>query len=183
MLNALQHRDEAVVVLGWDGIEFVIVATCAVQREAQPDPPQRDDTIGRVDRKEFGRIRAAQADRGADAPREDVVFVSITDGEENQSREFTLEAVRALIAECETAGWTFVFLSAALDAYGDALRLGLGDDKIQAFDADALGSQMAFASASHNMSALRRKKRLGLDTSADVFFEDGKPAEKRRKGE
>jgi len=127
----------------------------------------------------IGRVRAEAA--GTDS-KADVVFVSITDGEENQSREFTLERVRQLITECEAAGWTFVFLSAALDAYGDAERFGLRHGNIQAFDADGVGSQMAFASTAYNLSLLREKKRRGVDTSNDVFFEDGKPAEKRRKG-
>jgi Mg-chelatase subunit ChlD len=113
-------------------------------------------------------------------PQEDIVFVSITDGEENQSREYTLEQVRNLIAEREAAGWTFVFLSAALDAYGDATKLGIKAGSIQAFMADKGGVDMAMESVSYQMREFREKKRSGIAAEKEDFFGPEKPAEKDR---
>jgi hypothetical protein len=48
------------------------------------------------------------------------VFVSITDGAEDESTEFTRDAVRKMITERQARGWTFVFLSASLEAYEEA---------------------------------------------------------------
>src|SRR4051794_4229892 len=87
------------------------------------------------------RIKAA-------APKqpENVVVVTITDGLENASQEFSREAVRKLVAEREEAGWMFVFLSAGLDAYGEAGSIGYADGSVQAWAPDAEGAKLAFAS-------------------------------------
>lgn len=132
----------------------------------------------------IGRARVEQAARVATGlPAENVLFVTITDGEENQSREYTLDRIRTLVAECEAAGWTFVYLSAALDAYGDAMRFGVGQGNIQSFSADGGGTALAFASVSDNMRSFRDKKRRRLDTSHDEFFEDKRAEDDRRRKE
>src|SRR5215471_4076877 len=63
----------------------------------------------------------------ADQPRVDkVVTVIMTDGEENSSREWTHDAVRALIEQKEKEGnWTFVFLGAGLDAWHQGRSYGV----------------------------------------------------------
>ncbi len=114
-------------------------------------------------------------------PKEDIIFVSITDGEENQSRQYTLEQVRTLIADREAAGWAFVFLSAALDAYGDATKLGIRAGSVQAFMNDADGMQAAMSSVAEKMGGFRDKKRAGLAAEMDDFFGTDKPAEDDRK--
>jgi len=54
------------------------------------------------------------------------VVVIMTDGEENSSREWTLQAIRELIRSKEAAGnWTFVFLGANLDACTQGYTLGV----------------------------------------------------------
>ena len=54
------------------------------------------------------------------------ITVIMTDGEENSSREWTLQAVRELIRSKEAAGnWTFVFLGANLDAFAQGANLGV----------------------------------------------------------
>jgi Mg-chelatase subunit ChlD len=103
---------------------------------------------------------------------EEIVFVTITDGEENDSSEFTLAKIQKLIKKCEKDGWTFVFLSAALDAYGDAQGMGMKAGNIQAFSASADGANLAFTSLSGNISRIREMKRMGVDTrDVDVFEE------------
>jgi hypothetical protein len=54
------------------------------------------------------------------------ITVIMTDGEENSSREWTLQAIRELIRSKEAAGnWTFVFLGANLDAVAQGTNLGV----------------------------------------------------------
>ena len=68
--------------------------------------------VGHVERE------AADADR--------VVIVVITDGQENASREMTKDAVRAMVQAKEATGtWTFVYLSASLEAFGDGAAAGI----------------------------------------------------------
>ena len=104
----------------------------------------------------------------------DVVFVTITDGEENESTEFTLQQLRQLTANCENEGWTFVYLSAGIDAYGDAGDLGVNSGRARAFKADKGGADAMFSNLSSSMLTLRDKKRRGLDTRTDDFFDDSK---------
>ena len=55
-----------------------------------------------------------------------IITVIMTDGEENSSREWTMQAVRELIRAKEAAGnWTFVFLGANLDAFTQGTSLGV----------------------------------------------------------
>jgi Mg-chelatase subunit ChlD len=121
----------------------------------------------------IAKIRERQAlDSRRPDEKDEIVFVTITDGEENQSREYTLAQTREMIANCEKDGWTFVFLSAGLDAYGEAHGMGVSSGKTRAFRATKDGTEMAFSALSMNMSALRDKKRRNLDTSNDDFFDD-----------
>lgn len=57
-------------------------------------------------------------------PAEEILFVTITDGQENQSREFRRSDILAMVDERRTRGWDFVFLSADLGAFGDAHDMG-----------------------------------------------------------
>lgn len=114
-------------------------------------------------------------------PEEDVVFVTITDGEENQSSDFTLTQIREMIQECEAKGWTFVFLSAALDAYGDASRMGMKRGNIQAFSATGDGADLAFTSLSASVKKLRAEKRAGTWKDEADFFEEKIAEDERRK--
>ena len=57
------------------------------------------------------------------------MFVIITDGEENSSREHSAEKVKAMIEEGKTYGWEFVFLGANIDAVETAGRFGISADR------------------------------------------------------
>ena len=129
----------------------------------------------------IGRARVEAAAREATGlPKQDILFVSITDGEENESCEYSLSQIKKLFKECEKAGWTFVFVSAALDAYGDAQRIGVKHGNIQAFDKSAHGTRLAFQSLSAKTSEFRNKKRDLLAAEDDDFFGSDKPAEDDR---
>ena len=124
-----------------------------------------------------------RVDNGLEA--EDIVFVTITDGEENSSEEFSLRTISNLIAQCEELGWVFVFLSAALDAYDDPSVMGVKHGNIQAFESSADGAERAFRSLSMNLTTLRDKKRRGTFRTEENFFE-AKEAEdelRRKRGE
>ena len=132
------------------------------------------DATGRL----IGKARADQVARQtAGLPAEDVVFVTVTDGAENQSCEYSLQQVKDLISLCEANGWTFVYLSAALDAYADAGSLGMHAGSTQSFSHSTDGVQKGMASMSRNMSNMREKKRQMIANDPALFFETGKDAE------
>ena len=55
-----------------------------------------------------------------------VLTVIITDGQENASREFTRESIKALIADKEkNEHWTFAFLGANIDSYAVGGSIGV----------------------------------------------------------
>lgn len=54
------------------------------------------------------------------------VFLTIlTDGEENESTEFTLAAIKSLIEQRTTQGWTITFMGVDIDAYAAGARYGV----------------------------------------------------------
>ncbi len=55
-----------------------------------------------------------------------VIFVIMTDGLENASKEYNLEAVRALVRKHEDEdNWQFIFLGANMDAYQTGIDYGI----------------------------------------------------------
>ncbi len=114
-------------------------------------------------------------------PPENILFVSITDGAENDSHIFSGDRIRSMIKECESHGWTFVFLSADLDTYAGARLLGVKQGSTQAFSADSEGVHTAMYSISMKTREFRDKKRTGLAAEKDDFFGVDKPAEEIRR--
>ncbi len=129
------------------------------------------------------RARQRERDRAARGlPAEHVVVTTITDGHENASTQRTIADIRRKVAKRERSGWTFAFLSAALDAYGEARSLGYRDGNIQSFAADDQGVALAFSSLSQGTANLRVQRRSGsADDAGEVWGED-KPAESDRSG-
>ncbi len=91
-------------------------------------------------------------------PPEQILFVTLTDGEENQSRLYTLAGIRERIAERTANGWTFLFLSAGPDAYGEAQRMGIAQDRTVSFCADSEGTHSAMEHISRSTLQFRRER-------------------------
>lgn len=73
------------------------------------------DALGRT-------INRIQAEAGED----NVLFVTLTDGQENSSSEFTQDAARKLIKEREAKGWTFAYIGVGVDGWQGAAALSHG---------------------------------------------------------
>lgn len=111
---------------------------------------------------------------------EDITFVTITDGEENQSREYSRDVIAKLVADKQAEGWSFVFLGAGLDAYAEAHAMGYDGRSVQAFAPDALGADLSFASMSAAVSRKRGRIRRGESFENRDFWEGDKAAEADR---
>lgn len=114
------------------------------------------------------RARArARARAEAHQPSEDIVVVTITDGHENHSRQWSRAALVAQVQALELAGWEFLFLSAGLDAYADAAGMGYDRARVARWEATPDGADVAFsalsrATTSHRLAEpARRRGRLG----------------------
>ncbi|MBA2609937.1 MAG: hypothetical protein H0U92_13430 [Actinobacteria bacterium] len=117
---------------------------------------------------------SARANALADAgdPAEQILFVTFTDGEENQSRSVSRRDLFDLIAVKKEFGWTFAFLGAGMDAYADSTAVGYAHGSVQAFAPDGAGAGEAFASLSRSTASLRDKVRRQEPVAPDQFFED-----------
>lgn len=77
------------------------------------------------------------------------LFVIITDGMENASKEFTKENIQALIKEKESKGWVFSYLGVGKDAWGGNRAMGISDSHSMNSSRAGMGaSVMCLASAS-----------------------------------
>lgn len=92
-----------------------------------------------------------------------VVFVIITDGEENSSREFDYSRVRRLIEQ--HAEWQFLYLSSSLRAMDDASRMGIARDASIAMPTDGQGMRDAWSTSSASI----REYRSGVRQRAHIY--------------
>jgi uncharacterized protein YegL len=89
----------------------------------------------------------------------DVVFVIITDGHENASREYKRDAVMKMIEDLEkNKGWYFLFLGANQDAIKAGGDIGISMNKSFTYSANGEGTANAFASFSSNITNYRSSK-------------------------
>lgn len=99
------------------------------------------DAIGRT----INKIINVQKHTVDDYRAEKVMFVIITDGEENSSREYTADKIRALIErQKEKKAWEFIFLGANIDAVATAARYGISADRAVDYLADSKGTSYNF---------------------------------------
>jgi uncharacterized protein YegL len=110
-------------------------------------------------------------------PREEIVFVTFTDGLENASQEYNRSQIFELIRKREQAGWSFIYLGANQDAYAESAQLGYASGSVQNFVSDALGTRLAFSSTSGSLSRRRRKIAEGAAFDRADLFEGDKPAD------
>lgn len=110
------------------------------------------DAIGKT----IHKIGNAQKHTADDYRAEKVMFVIITDGLENSSREYSAEKVRAQIERQKTRyGWEFIFLGANIDAVQTAGRFGIAPDRAIDYLADSEGTELNFRVMSRAAASFR----------------------------
>lgn len=111
------------------------------------------DAIGRT----VNKLAGVQMSTAEEYRAEKVMFVIITDGEENSSTEYSAERVRAMIEhEKEKYGWEFVFLGANIDAVQTAGRFGISADRAVDYVPDSAGTTLNFAMMSEAVAQYRQ---------------------------
>lgn len=109
------------------------------------------DAIGNTVNAAIQRI-----DKLDEKERPDKVFVVIiTDGEENSSREHTLDTIKAMVEKQKEAKWDFVFIGANIDAFAAGGSFGVTKGATLQYDATSKGTRAAYASLSGGMTKSR----------------------------
>lgn len=124
------------------------------------------------------KIGNAQKHTANDYRAEKVMFVIITDGEENSSREYSAEKVKAQIDRQKTKyGWEFIFLGANIDAVETAGRFGIAPDRAIDYLADSEGTQLNYKVVAQAVATFREAGKVD-----EACFEEIRKDVKRRGG-
>ena len=93
--------------------------------------------------------------RKEDVP-SNTVFVIITDGYENASREFTHARLKSLVeSKKEKEKWEFLFIGANIDAAATAESIGIARNRAANYKADSVGTGVVFESVAAPIMACR----------------------------
>jgi Uncharacterized protein encoded in toxicity protection region of plasmid R478, contains von Willebrand factor (vWF) domain len=109
------------------------------------------------------KIRNVQKQTAEEFRAEKVIFVIITDGQENSSREYKYADIKKLIEHQQTKyGWEFIFLGANIDAFDEAGKLGIPLDHASGFVADHAGVDIAWGLSACTTVELRKGKKVKM---------------------
>lgn len=110
------------------------------------------DAIGKT----IHKIGTVQKNTAEDYRAEKVMFVIITDGEENASRHYSSMQVKEMIQrQKEKYGWEFIFLGANIDAVDTAGRFGIDADRAVDYVPDGEGTELNFRMMSETVATFR----------------------------
>lgn len=88
----------------------------------------------------------------------DVVFVIITDGHENASREYDQSKVFKMIEDKKKEGWNFLFLAANQDAMKSGAAIGINASNSMTFNANEASNSKMYMNFSSKISSYRSAK-------------------------
>jgi len=103
------------------------------------------DAIGRTVEARGARYTEMDEDKRP----EHVIFVIMTDGEENASQEYTLDTIKSMLEhQQEVYGWTVIYLGANQDAIKVGGHLGIAKGSSMTYDACSVGATYSVVSDS-----------------------------------
>lgn len=110
------------------------------------------DAVGRT----INKLVNVQKSTAEDFRAEKVMFVIITDGEENSSREYSADKVREMIEREKTEyDWEFIFLGANIDAVQTASRFGISADRAVDYVPDGEGTRLNYEAMAETIACFR----------------------------
>ena len=113
------------------------------------------DAIGNT----INKVANVQRNAGEGERAEKVLFVIITDGMENASREYSYPMIRKMIEfEKEKYGWEFIFLGANIDADAVADRYGIHRSRAMNYHADSQGIRHSYREVNDAVKNVRRNQ-------------------------
>lgn len=98
-----------------------------------------------------------------------IIITIMTDGEENASRKYNNEQIKAMVKAGEDADYTFTFLGANIDAFAVGSTFGMNQMNSISYNTNNMMATMAATSAS--TTRMRYAKMAGVSTQA--IYENG----------
>lgn len=109
-----------------------------------------------------------------------VIFVIITDGDENASMEFSYKKVKEMISNQQSKyNWEFIFLGANIDAVKEAENLGIRASRAANYMADKQGTGVVYSSLAENVASFRAEGQIEEDWSKNINKDINKRKNKR----
>ncbi len=163
---------EAVVTL----YQFNGVSTCLYKTKPLQSVPSLEyhpngntallDTLGRAIDDAGQRLSLMD-----EAVRPDkVVFVVITDGEENASYSYGPEKIKCMVShQSKVYKWQFVFLGANIDSFSVAGSLGICGANTMNFAQNSAGTSAFYGSMSSNFTKFRTSTKKDMSFEAEDY--------------
>jgi hypothetical protein len=122
------------------------------------------DALGTIIQKTGERLaRIPESDRPAR-----VVFVIITDGAENASKEYTSDQIKEIIQHQSKAyNWQFVYLGANQDSFASASQIGILASSTQDYNPTTEGINVMWSSVGDSLTAFRMMETSSMSFSSD----------------
>ena len=136
------------------------------------------DAIGRT----INSVGQRLAETSENERPDKVVFVILTDGFENASKEFSANKINEMIShQKDKYSWEFIFIGANQDAALSAKAIGIGADAALTYAANAEGTAEAFGSVARNVASYRKSSMPGALGFSDEDRAKQKKAMKSKK--
>ena len=107
--------------------------------------------------------------RSEDLRPNNIIFLIITDGEENSSKEVNHSQLKSLIETQIKSGWNFIYLGANQDAFAEARSMGIPVLNTMAYSAKA---GIGVSSAINTLNVATSRSRGGFESDSGGYFNE-----------
>ena len=123
------------------------------------------DAVGKT----ISKIGNTQKHTSKQVRADKVMVVTITDGMENASKEYSLTSIKKLIKQQkEKYGWEFIFLGANIDAIATAAEFGIDEDRAADYKADGEGTRLNYKAINHVLSEFRENNTIDASWKKEI---------------
>lgn len=108
-----------------------------------------------------------------------VLFVIITDGEENSSRKYSRDKIKSMINSAEKEDkWDFIFLGANIDAIAEAGNIGIKSDNATGYVQDKAGYGKAYDAVNKAVEVKQQSKPITSEWKSEVEKDNNERSKK-----
>lgn len=98
-----------------------------------------------------------------------VIFVIITDGMENASKEYNYKRIKEMVEyQKENYNWEFVFLGANIDAIKTAASFGINEDRAANYHSDEKGTELNYKAVNNLITDVRMEKKVTVEWKEEI---------------